>query len=256
MKQEKKNSLFSQRSTIIKRQITPSIYALLGHETYDIEKLPVNQNSLTFKDESIERNFFDAQFYDHEKVSTPSKEFRVNLLIFFLYFSLFLISTIIFNVLSYLESSMPISFLIFKSIFIGGTSTLVYLTLYLLRKSQRIFRNSIKIITILGILIISTLIFTNDQVLYHIIGQKYEYSPATSLIVLSFIYLLKLLLFESFRSTVILSVFTISSFIMKTVILRSNYFYNEAYECFMISVILILICINCYRYEHTSRDVF
>ena len=151
---------------------------------------------------------------------------------------------------------MPISFLIFKSIFIGGTSTLVYLTLYLLRKSQRIFRNSIKIITILGILIISTLIFTNDQVLYHIIGQKYEYSPATSLIVLSFIYLLKLLLFESFRSTVILSVFTISSFIMKTVILRSNYFYNEAYECFMISVILILICINCYRYEHTSRDVF
>ena len=256
MRNEKKSYLFSKPSNILTRKLTPSIYAILGHETIDIERIPVNQTLLTFKDKLVEKKYFEGLFYDHETYESPSKDFKVNLFIFFLYFSLFFITTMISNILRYLDISMPVSFLIFKTIFLCSTSTLVYLALYLLLKSQRIFRNSIQILTLLGILIIFTIVITDDLVLSHIMCYELEYYSITPLLVISFIYLLKLLLFDNFRGVLTLSIFTISIFMIKSVIFRSTSVYQDMHETFMIFTILVLICVNSYRYEHLTRDIF
>ena len=256
MVRRQKNKLDSENQSSYIRNPSSSIYSILNHQTTDIEKLPVNQTLLTFKDERVERKYFDNLFYESDSFKVPSKEFRANLLTFFLYFTMYLLSTITLIVLRYLENTLPISLLLLKFVFLGRTSTLVYIVLYSLPKSQFLYRNTTKIVTLLGFLIMFNLILTDDRILTGVTGKTTESSSINSLIMLSFMYLIKLLLFGSFRYMLVLSLVLFLSFASMLVLFSSQNFYLLIYELFILFTYLIFLCTHCYRLEHTSRDLF
>ena len=256
MVRRQKNKLDSENPSSYVRNPSSSIYTILHHQTSDIEKLPVNQNLLTFKDERIEKKYFDNLFYDSDPFKVPSKEFRSSHLTFFLYFTMYLLSTITLIILKYLENTLPISLLLLKFVFLGSTSALIYIILYFLPRSKCLYRNATKIVTLLGFLVIFNLVLTDDRVLTGVTGKTTESSSINTLIMLSFMHLFKLLLFSSFRNMLVLSLVLFLSFASTLVLFSFQNFYSVIYELFIVFIYLIFVCTHCYRLEHTSRDIF
>lgn len=238
------------------RNRSSSIYSVLSHGATEIERLPVNPSLLTFKDEKLERKYVDALFYDTEPFKAPSAEFKANLLFFFIYFSLYFLSTSVIDILRYLESSTQPPFIILKLVSLGSASTIVYILLYLLKTSQRLYRKATRLISFIAFIIIVNLVLTDDRVLASITGSSIENpSQLNSLLMLSFMYFFKRLLFGNFRYLLVLAIFAIGAFASALTLTGQNLYVNMQ-EMFLIGLFYAMLCSSCYRLEFASRDIF
>lgn len=251
-----KNDSVQTPPTYVANRPSSSIFGIYKHSTSEIEKIPLSQSFLKFKDEFTERKYFEALIYSNDSIRSPSKEFKESLLSFLTYFSLYFLSTLIYNIVQYTENSMPASFLLLKLVFLGITATTSYIVLYLLLKSSKILKHCIKMILILGIVIIINLILSDDRVLAKLLGKNFTSHSINSLIILTFIYYFQHLLFDSFRYLLFLSFTAILFLTFSLVLSNPSDIYSVTYEIFVFSLFLILFCINCYRFEHVSKDLF
>lgn len=249
------NPIFKDKPQMVIRQPTPSIYALLNHNTSEIEKLPVTSNLLMFKDPNLNEKYFEAVFLNIDKHRVPCDEFKVNLGIFSVFYTFYFISTVIFTIMLYTNHSLPIRFMLLKLILIGFNSTLMYISIYLLFRSSFIYRHALKVITLMGCYLILHLTITDSRILSTLTRTSVYVPDQSTFLLTAFIFLLKKLTFCTFRTTLALVIFASSIFTCGLLYWNQDAL-NTLYELILFVVILILICVNTYRYEHISKDIF
>lgn len=248
-------SITKEKPQAIIRQPTPSIYALLNHESSDIEKMPISSTLLMFKDPSLNQKYFEALFLNSAKHRRPCKEFKVNLAIFSVFYTFYLISTVIFTVMLYVNQTLPVRFMLLKLILIGFSSTIIYISVYLLYRSSLVYIHGIKVITTLGCYLILHLIISDSRILSAFFRTQVQTPDQSIFLLTTFIILLKNLSFSTFRTTLTLSIF--SSITLSIGLLFSNKDTpSTVYELILFAIILILICGVSYRYEYISKDLF
>lgn len=235
------------------RQSTPSIYALLNHDTSDIERLPISSTLLTFKDQNIEEKYLNCLFYNTNK--SPSREFKINLAVFSVVYTLYLISTSVYTVFHYINKTIPAPVMILKLILLGFCSSIVYILAYLLLKSSFFYKYSIKIITIFGCLLLTHLVITDFRVLSMLAGTKVDLNSHSIFLIVLFSFLLKNLVFDTFRSVLCWACWTVPVF-TGAVVRTHESLSTSLYEIFLLTLVLCIILLNTYRYEHTNRDIF
>jgi len=244
-----------EKPQVVIRQPASSIYALLNHNTSEIEKLPVTPTFLMFKDPSLNEKYFDAVFLNNDKHRDPCNEFKVNLGIFSVFYSFYFISTVVFTIMLYTNHSIPIKFFLLKLILIGFNSTLMYISVYLLYRSSFVYRHALKVITLMGCYLILHLTLTDSRILSTLTRTSVQVPDQSTFLLTVFVILLKKLAFCTFRTTLTLAIFA------STILALGLLSYNQntlsaLYELVLFTLILTLICINTYRYEHTSKDMF
>jgi hypothetical protein len=235
------------------RQPTPSIYALLNHDSSDIERLPVSPTLLRFKDASIEEKYLNCLFYNHNKC--PSREFKVNLSTFLVIYTLYMVSTSVHTIFHYINKTIPVPVMVLKLILLGFCSTIVYILIYLLLKSSIVYKNAIKTITIFGCSLITLVVLTDFRVLSLLTGTHIKVNSNSIFLISTFSFLLKNLVFDTFRSVLIINIWSVFVFSVG-VIRTTDGISNNLYEIFLLFSVFAVICVNTYRYEHTSKDIF
>ncbi|OMJ73508.1 hypothetical protein SteCoe_27766 [Stentor coeruleus] len=236
-------------------QQNPNIYDLINHSTSDIENIPLDHNFLIFRDKKTERKYLDHLFFDHESNNQPSAQFKSNIFIFFIYYTLFFLSSLTYNILKYYLESFPEPIFFIKTFFLGICSIAVYIILYLIIKSKRVYKNSLKATTFIGTIIVFNLIITDNRVLVYITGKHIDEVSVNSLLIFILLGYLKNQIFGTFRCMLWWTIFTICTQVF-VLIMFSQDLITDAYEVFGLSVGLLLECVICYRCDHISRDMF
>lgn len=256
MSKQKYESNSNYQSSLMKNY-SSSMYSLLSQKTSEIEKIPLNPNFLTFKDPNIEKKYFQTLFCSHESIKKPSDEFRLNLFVFYSFFSFYIIATVIQDLVLYVNNQLFTSYYVLKTVLLGITITASYTILNVMLKSHFALKNSIKIFNGLGILIISSVVLTHPQIMSSIVNspEPLQYT-SPSMILLALIILLKRLLFENFGSVLLLSMYSVFSLLLSLMICNFENMVKGLYEVFLLFIFMVLMCITTYKHSLAARELF
>ena len=135
MNRQKYENYFNTPNSVIKNY-SSSIYSILSHKNTDIEKIPLSPNSLIFKDKNLEKKYFQTIYCSPDSLKSPSIEFKSNLIVFYLYFSLFVIISSINDLMMYIEVSISFNQYMMKLSLLILTFVAGFSTLYIILRTQ------------------------------------------------------------------------------------------------------------------------
>ena len=233
-----------------------SYYSILRHETQEFNSLPIDANTLMFKDKKIQGRYFQALYIDSTK-NNLSNEFSYNLMVFYLYFTLTAI--IIFSSLISLsyQSTYPQIFLIFHLAVIFFILTYAYLCLYLIHNSTYFLNRNRVLFLLLGVIWYAYLIIGNQNILFKIINSNQSDNKISySIAMIGFIYYYRIILFDYHRYIVFIISFTLILNGILTFYLSPENTTEKTCEYLLTSLVLILQAIESYKVSMNSANIF
>lgn len=233
-----------------------SIFWLLENDSEDKLNLPINSNTLQFHDKVTNQKFQNALYLDECK-STISKEFKQNLITFFVY----LTSTLIFIIVSvsslYEKDRISSATLIFNLIFCSIILLFSYIFLISLLRNKIQVTRSGNLITYLGLVFCTFATLSHPRLLPSLLHTEHYTNPIPfSLIICSFFYFYRLVQFDNFKATIILSTYTSVLFLVLQVSIQSSDLQDKLIEYFFLVLFLTLNSIESYKVNSRTALIF
>ena len=250
------NSVQEENRGIYEEAKHPHFYTILRHESQEIFALPVNPNSMLFKESTLNFRCFQALYKDPLK-QKPSKEFIYNLIVFYIYLTISAVILLGSILIFYNQGGISQSAFTFHLIFILAILTLAYVFLYLIHSNTYAFYKNRTLFLLIGICWYSYLILGNQNLL-----SKELDLPTTanrlpfSVAMVGFMYYYRLIIFDSYRHTIFILFFALVLNIFLTMAISPVDVTEKLCEYFMVSLVLILQTIDSYKVSMNLANIF
>ena len=231
-------------------------YTILRHETQEVFALPVNPNTMEFNDNTLNFRFFQTLYKDPLK-QKPSTEFLHNLIIFYLYLTLSAAMLLISVIIFYNQSAISKDIFTFHVIFIISILIFAYVCLYLIHSYAYAFYKNRALFLLIGISWYSYLLLGNQNMLSTVLEMPSTTNKLPfSVAIVGFMYYYRLIVFDSYRHTMLMLVFVLLLNIILTMAVSHIDVTEKLCEYFMTSLILILQTIDSYKVSMNLANIF
>ena len=230
-----------------------SIYWLLKNDTEELMSLPINTNSLQFRSKEINIKYF-KELYIGKLDEELSMEFKQNLIMFYVYFTI----TLLF-IIGIIASSNQIPAKALKFHVVCCILLLVYsyFVLWLVVKTRYFLIRSKEMFTSINVLFITYVVLAHNKVLPSLlkcedIGMHLPFT----LIIASFIYFFRSVTFDYYKYVVFTSVYASVLFLIVQTTLSSRPFAEKFGEYLFLSLFLALSSIESYKVGVRAALIF
>ena len=232
-----------------------TVYAILEHEKYESRTIPINSNTLLFKDSSLNENFNFKLFTDTK--GNLGEEFKRSLRYWYSYTTISLLLLLFFSIMLYNQQFYSSSHLIVSIISIIIMLLISYTVLFLI-VNLKIKADDYKLVYFFIIILkILFFIFLDKRVFCRIVTENCdtERIPLSYLIIVEII-ISRIILLQSFIYLTILGVSTLIVFIIAHLYILSNIDFAYLSELSLIGLIIFVQIIECNSREIRMKHIF
>ncbi|OMJ67100.1 hypothetical protein SteCoe_35823 [Stentor coeruleus] len=233
----------------------PSEYSILKHDKNEIPFIPVDPNLLFFHDKTMQNRYFEI-LYISQTTNTISKEFRYNLLSFYIYLTGFMLIALGIVISLFEDQKISVNQLVFHLSSIFSILFYSYFLLFCILKSIRIVRINRVLYMLLGFLTYLYMIFGAIHVLSSFTGDTSTgYIPMTAGII-GFTYSYRRILFDSYRHLVLTLIPILIIYLSINLIYSETLTYNTIGEFAAIALFVITQIIETHVVENRTIQLF
>ncbi|OMJ78555.1 hypothetical protein SteCoe_21618 [Stentor coeruleus] len=240
--------------------ITPNAksasYQLCNHEKYESLNLPVNLNILKFIQSTKNERLIKILYQDPE-TGIPSTEFKTNLIYFYIYILVYIISLGSFASLLHGVNHLSRNHLVIHVICLVTIGVFSIAILILLFRSKKVLLNSRNFFLIITVCMNFYLILADERILYKLTGEDYnENRLPLSLGLICNIVMARIVLFDYFLYVFILGISTCVMFLTTHLALSGYSSYSVLSEATIIALFSLIQIIECYRADYRIKQIF
>lgn len=234
----------------------PSEYSILKHDNNEIPFIPVDPNLLFFRDKTMQNRYFEI-LYIGQTTNTISKEFRYNLLSFFIYLTGFMLIALGVAISLFKDQKISINQLIFHLSCIFFILFYAYSLLFCILKSIRIVRINRVLFMLLGFLTYLYMIFGATEILSSFAEDDNNSGkiPMTAGII-GFTYSYRRILFDSYRHIVLTLIPILIIYLSINLIYSEIFTYSIIGEFAAIALFVITQIIETHVVENRTIQLF
>ncbi|CAG9331046.1 CHK1_6 [Blepharisma stoltei] len=241
----------------ISKQSNSPVYSILQHEEREVSYLPVSPNLLNFADKALNQKYIQTLYTCKDEISKPSAEFKSNLLMFYLFLSIYIVILITTALLLHSEGNLSDIQLVFHLICLGGITLVSYIWLICIYKKQWFLMKNRVFFLMLGLAFLSYLIVGDHRVLSEITDSNHTSSRLpTSIGIVCFLVLMRLVLFECFYYLVILATYALILFLGLEVGYSRLSTYSTLSEFSLIALFFVLQILDSQKIDFRTRQLF
>lgn len=253
MKKNFSNSIEGDRIAVQSR--SPS-YQVLNHEKYESKSIPLDLNLLKFQERSKNQKFLRILYEDTEMLG-PSEEFKSNMIYYFLYTLIYLLSLLGFAILLQSSGQLSSTHLKIHIICINVLFVFAVLLLVGMCRSIKIRRKSRNYFLILSCLMNFYLIFADERILHRLTGEVYSDNRLPlSLGLVCGITITRLVLFDYYLYTFIIGISNTVIFLTTHLAISEYTLYATLAEASIIGLFSVMQIIECYRADFRIKQIF
>ncbi|CAG9330402.1 unnamed protein product [Blepharisma stoltei] len=235
----------------------PATYGFLGHESHEDPAIPINPNMLNFLSPLMEEKFIKGIYCDRKDSKMMSLEFRNQLMVFYIYLTLYITILVAFSILLNSEGKISDSHLTFHLVYLTTILAISYLALYSFHRSPYCLYHCRFILVAVGVLFLIYLIIGDERVLTGLISESYKPSQIPNTIgVVCWIVMMRNILYDSFYLIAILSITSVLLFLSFSLGYSPLSHYSVLAECLIMVLFLGLQVIEAHKYDYRSRQLF
>lgn len=239
------------------KQNRSTTYGILGHEDHESINIPINPNLLNFVSPIMEKSYIKGLYCDSRFPKSPSREFKNNLLYFYIYVTIYIAILIIFSILLNSEGVLSDKHLLFHLTFLCVILMIAYLILLGLYKSPYCLSHSRILLLIIGSIFLTYLILSDERILSEIINEEHSKSSIPSSIgIVCWIVMMRNVLFDSFTLTACLSISAVLLFFGLSLAYSPLNVHSIIAEALLMLLFLSLHTFDCHAYDYRSRQLF
>ena len=231
-------------------------YQILNHEKYENRNLKVNLNSLRFF-EFDKNEKLSSVLYEDPETKSPSNEFRMNLIYYYVFIEIYLLSLLGFSLLLYNSNNMSVVHLeihLICQLSLGVFSLLILIAIF---KSKSFLIRNRNWFLALNCCINFYLILADERVLYKLTGEEYhENRLPLSLGVICIMVMTRVILFDYYLYVIILGMTSIIMFLTAQLSLSPYSNYSILAEAFIIALFIFIQISECYRADMRIKQIF
>ena len=218
--------------------------------------LPVEHNFLRYIDKNKNDKFTKAIYRDPDTKS-PSSEFRMNLIYYYVFIIIYILILVSFSILLYSNNDMPGYHLKIHLICLGVLAAFSIGILISLFKYEFILLQSRNIFLALSCSICFYLIFTDERILHKFTNEPLSNNiQPLSLGLICMIVMTRLILFDYFLYTCILGMSTSLIFLTTHLALQELSIYVILSEISIVLLFIFIQIIECYREDIRIKHLF
>lgn len=241
----------------ISKQSKSVIYSILDHEFLENNRIPLNPNFLTFKDHLLEYRYRLALMCHRGNTIEKTKEYKNNLLVFYIFLTSYIIITIATYLLLYNQGYQDWDILTIRISILGFILICSYSILFLIHNYPRYLISSKELFLILALLIVFYLEFCDEKVLSSLCNKDYEKNSQNHTLILAcFLVMVKLVIFDSFFLITVLVTIILVMSIGLQLSLSSLSPFAILSEYLVLFVFLILQTIDSRQIDYRARQLF
>ncbi|CAG9332374.1 unnamed protein product [Blepharisma stoltei] len=254
----KSSTRFDKNSTDppLSKQASHSIYSILEYEEHQNPNLPINPNSLQYTEKGLNIKLRQFLYFDKNHISI-SKEFKNNLMVFYIFLSSYLIISFATWVLLYNQGYSNETHLIIRLVWLGIILIISYFLLYKIWKDPKASIHAEYIFLFIGLLILLYLVICDERVLSGITDEDYNRSNQSHVLAIAcFFILIRLVTYEKFLILAILSFITLILLLILFLALSPLSVYATLSDFFILLVFLVLQIAETYQSEYRIKQLF
>ena len=233
-----------------------TMYAILEHEKYEAKSIPLNSNTLFFKQARLNESFNSKLFTDLK--GNVGEEFKSSLRFYYSYTTVSLLLLLFFSVMLYSQNYFTSEHLIVNIISIMLLLLLFYLALYF-SLSEKVKLKNLKIMFFIAILLkMLFFIILDKRVFCKLVNEScitLDRIPLSYMIIVEIV-LSRIMLFQSFVYLTILGITSFFLFIAIHLYLIADYGAAFLSEMSLIGLMICAQIIECYNREIRMKHMF
>lgn len=232
-----------------------ALYAMQNHEEYEMKTLPLNYNNLNF-DKLVNQQLVESLYLEKRNTTHLSKEFKSNLIYFYIYYTFYIGTILGLNTLLYYEGSVNSSHYQIHIICNSILLVLAYTILILLRHQWVLIRVRECFLT-LGFFTYIYFILADGKSLYTFTGENYN--PNEIPLIIGLITLgpmLKIILFDSFLYILITGLSASIIFLCVRLPFTPDSRYTALSEISLTVIFIMIQIIETHRVDLRIKHIF
>ncbi|CAG9320878.1 CHK1_3 [Blepharisma stoltei] len=238
-------------------QTNHSIYSLLGHEEHENISLPINPNFLTYKDAALNKLYAESLYLDKRDSKYLSKEFKNNLLTFYIFITSYIIISVATWSLLYYDNKMCQIHFIVRITMLAIILFLSYAILFGILMNHNLIYYAQRFYAGLGLFIMLYLILCEENILSGITGCGYAQSTQSHVLAMAcFITLLRIVTFDNFFSIAIIAFFSLILLLGCFVAFSAISIIALLSDFFILLVFLVLQLVESRQSEFRAKQLF
>lgn len=238
--------MFDSDEPSIIGQVKPAVYSVLQLDQQETPYLPVSPNSLDFQDGSVANRFREQLYLDETKLS---KEFKLNLLHFYILQTASLLIFLVTYLLMYLNDDISIELLALHVAFILSLWCVMYVALIMLKRAKW-RRLAQELYTVIGLILMAYYVIGDGRTLT---GKVTLNCPLAAILTLL---LLRQLFFENFKALMIVSIPTLIAWLPATLVSSTNSLSLQVGDYLTLCLVTVFILISSRASDMRARHIF
>ncbi|OMJ92288.1 hypothetical protein SteCoe_4947 [Stentor coeruleus] len=231
-------------------------YQINNHEKYENKTLPVNLNILKFVQNKHNERLIKVLYQDSE-TEAPSQEFKANLIYFYVFTLIYILSLGVFAVLLHNSEYLSTKHLQIHMICLVIIGILSIIMLIFILRSKKIILKSRNIFLVIVSCMNFYLILADERILHQLTGEKYHDNRLPlSIGLVCNIVMARIVLFDYFLYVFILGISSCVMFLTTQLALSGYSIYATLAEVTVISLFVVLQIIECYRADYRIKQMF
>ncbi|CAG9318220.1 CHK1_2 [Blepharisma stoltei] len=233
------------------------IYGILNHESLECTNLPINSNLLHFTNKLLEEKYIQTLYCDRSDRNKVSNEFKSNLLIFYVFFTLYILILVTCSLLLYNEDNLESVHLFLQLSSLLAILLIAYGILFLILTCGWFLRKSRILYTLFGLIFMIFLVVGDERILSGIYDNKFHksYIPG-SLGIVCWIIMMRTILFDSFQIIAFLSTSCLALFLGLSLGYSPLSTYAIAGEFLILLIFLTIQTIESHQIDYRTRQIF
>lgn len=231
-------------------------YQVCNHEKYENRTLPVNLNIMKFIQNKPNERLVKVLYQDPEN-EAPSQEFKANLIYFYVFTLIYLLSLGVFSVLLYNSKYLSTKHLQIHMICLVIIGIFSIIILIFMLRSKKIILKSRNFFLALVSCMNFYLILADERILHKLTGEDYHDNRLPlSIGLVCNIVMARVVLFDYFLYVFILGITSCIMFLTTHLALSGYSIYSTLAEASVISLFIVLQIIECYRVDYRIKQIF
>lgn len=241
----------------ISKQSKSAVYSILEHEENESPNIPIGPNLLTFYDKVLNLKYLQTLYCHKENTNKLSCEFKANLLAFYLFLTLYMITQMGFSILLYYDGYQTDMQFAFHAACLAVISILAYFMLFALVRSKSFLIHNRIWFSALGMIFLIYLVLSDQRILSGISKIAYENNQLpTTLGVACFISMFRNVVFDCFYLVAFLSIVICTAFLGLSLAYSPLSMHSIFGEFSILCLYLIFQTFDSHQSDYRTRQLF
>ncbi|CAG9320849.1 pde-4_2 [Blepharisma stoltei] len=239
------------------RQTGHAIYSVLGHEEHESICFPINPNFISYKEKVLNQKYLESLCFHKHNDNNLSREYKNNLLIFYLFLTCYLVISLATWSLLYNSDKIKTGPFTVRMIFLTMILVMSYTVLYFIWKYHHFAYYTNLFFGILGLLIMFYLVLCDENVLSGMFGNDYNPNAQTHTLAMAcFIVLLRTITYDNFFIIVGISFITMILMLGCFLTLTSLSPIAVLSDFFILVIFFVIQIIESHQAEMRAKQLF